>query len=281
MLSNTFDTVHSKTDMGDAVRSENGLPGTANKSDIKAYVRLCTAVFLEDKWNNDTVIKYFQQNVSIVIENLPKVLNKSLRQKFRGFLFLHRVYDPNSRKVCKYTTSTQVLTKNICLACHRKNTLYGSEPLKISMDAQASAAKVIRSKPAHCSTSSRLSKHTNTLHLFRACSEYNVMNTGNPTNDFCQTFFLFAVRCEQVNLDREEDHRKAFSTMLSGATQKYFFRNQDEIIWIKFHLRTKLIADFKQKRKPERFHVNNTNHLFLMILVAAPPTPYLNTCGNL
>lgn len=224
MLITTFDPVHSEIGTEGVIWFENVLPGTAEKCNIEAYARLRTTIYSKINWADDTVTKYFPEDVSLVTENQFEVVNENLCQKLRDFLQFHDVYVLKVKNIHIYTASAQIVNEYLDSHVKGKGTVFVFESLRITSDAQTLTNKGIKSIPAHCSTNSRSSKYTMTSHLFKTYSDNNNKYTADPTDDFSQNSPMFVEHCEQAETEHEEDRRKAFSIVLSGVAQTYYFQ---------------------------------------------------------
>lgn len=79
-------------------------------------------------------------------------------------------------------------------------------------------------KSLKTSFSPRSSRYSNTPHLFNAYSDVGNKYTGDRTEEIDQNFSLFIERCEQDEVETDEDLRKAFSTVPAGDARKYYFQ---------------------------------------------------------
>lgn len=61
--------------------------------------------------------------------------------------------------------------------------------------------------------------------MFKAYSDNDDKYSGDPNHDFDQKYSLFLERCDQAEIDSEDDRRKAFSIMLTGEARKFYFQS--------------------------------------------------------
>lgn len=226
LLTSAFNPSDHEIDEDDAQRLEIGLPDRAVKTEIEAYVRLRMTIYDKNNWNSSTLTEYFREDFSNATEDVFRCMNGDLRRKFRDYLRDHGVFIPKKKNMHVFIALASAVEEELDWP--------NLEPDLVNhVRSEGNAApfpieEFVRSKFQNDPAPRRFSRYSNTPHLFKAYSDNDDKYSSDPNDDFDQKYSLFLDRCNQADIDSEEDRRKAFSIVLTGDARKFHFQNPKE-----------------------------------------------------